>query len=168
MKYDKDSDLWRLAVTGILKGYTEWRKVRGWRTFSMEWIYLRKYVFISSSFHCWSNFNGVFSENIWTMLEEHWNEVNWDKGRNFLSDTFHLLFYAYLLVECFLRNPKLNWRNVWTKLNEFMWEFLFPFVGIFFERTQSSSLISKARILVADLITRIVRETIADEAFSGS
>lgn len=129
MKYDKDSGLWWLAVTGILKGYTEWRKVRGWRTFSMEWIYLRKYVFTSGSFHRWSKFNGIFSEKYLNKarLEKRSNEVSWEKGRIFLTDSFHLLFYAYLLVECFVKKSKIRLKR---RMNEAKWIYVEIFSSI--------------------------------------
>lgn len=116
------------------------------------------------------NLMEYFLKNIWTKPGSRSVRVKLaeKKEESFypIRSTFSFMLIYQLNV--LLRNPKLDRRNVRTKLNEFMWRFLVRFVGIFLERTQSSSLISKARILVADLITRIVRKTIADEAFSGS
>lgn len=122
MKYDKDSDSRWLAVTGILKGYTKWRKVREWRTFSTEWIYLRKYVFTSSSFHCWSNFNGIFSEKYLdkVRLEKHSNDVSWEKGRNFLSDSFHLISWMSFKKSKIRSKKRLN-EAKWIYVKIFSW-----------------------------------------------
>lgn len=164
MKYDKDSDSRWLAVTGILKGYTNGERLEDgehfqrseftWESMSLHLIYFIVDQILME----------YFLKNIWTKPSSRSIRMMLAEKK---EETFYPI-HSTILVECLLRNPKLDRRNVWTKLNEFMWIFLVGFVGIFFERSQSCSLISKVRILAADLITRIVRETIADEAFSGS